>query len=78
MEQLLPKASGEAAEWLMDRKNRRAIPHRMERCHYVPTRNPDADDGLWKLGGKRQTVYTRVGLSLSEQLAAARKLATVR
>jgi hypothetical protein len=27
---------------------------------------------------KRQTVYTRVGLNLSEQMAATRKLATVR
>jgi hypothetical protein len=66
-----------AAEWLMDRKNRRAIPHRMERCHYVPSRNPDAEDTV-KLGGKRQTVYTKEGLSPSEQLAAARKLATGR
>ena len=70
--------SGEAAEWLMDRKNRRAIPHRMERCNYTPVRNPGADDGLWKLAGKRQTVYARVRLSLSEQMAAARKLATER
>jgi hypothetical protein len=78
LEQLLTKASGEAAEWLMDRKNRRAIPHRMERCNYTPVRNPGADDGLWKLGGKRQTVYARVRLSLSEQMAAARKLAIER
>jgi hypothetical protein len=74
LEQLLTKASGEAAEWLMDRKNRRAIPHRMERCNYTPVRNPNADDGLWKLRDKRQAVYAKVGLSLREQMTAARKL----
>jgi hypothetical protein len=64
----------EAAEWLMERKNRRAIPHRMERCGYVPVRNPDADDGRWKLQGKRQVVYAESGLSLRDQIAAARRL----
>ena len=31
--QLIEKAvGGDAGDWLMDRRNRRAIPHRMERC----------------------------------------------
>jgi hypothetical protein len=63
LEHLLAKASGEAAEWLMNRKNRRAIPHQMERCNYTPVRNPDAGDALWKLRDKRQAVYAKVGLS---------------
>ena len=60
----------EAAEWLLERKNRRAIPHRMERCGYAAVRNPNADDGLWKLQGRRQVVYARTDLSLGAQLAA--------
>ena len=69
--QLIERATGsEAAEWLMDRRNRRAIPHRMERCGYVPVRNPNADDGLWKLQGRRQVVYARTDLSPGAQLAA--------
>jgi hypothetical protein len=44
-------ASGDFAFWLGDRKNRRNIPHRLESCGYVPVRNPDAKDGLWKIGG---------------------------
>jgi hypothetical protein len=36
-------------DWLTDRKNRRAIPHRLEKCGYVPVHNPTADDGLWKI-----------------------------
>jgi hypothetical protein len=63
-----------AADWLMERKNRRAIPHRMERCDYVPVRNPDAGDGLWKLKDRRQVIYAKARLSLRDQLAAARRL----
>jgi hypothetical protein len=69
-------ATSEAADWLLDRKNRRAIPHRMERCGYVPVRNPDAGDGLWKVEGKRQTVYAKAILAPREQMAAARRVGT--
>jgi hypothetical protein len=72
--QLIEQAVGrDAADWLLDRTNRRAIPHRMERCGYVPVRNPDADDGLWKVEGKRQTVYAKANLTPREQMAAARR-----
>ena len=73
LSQLIERAVGnEAADWLMDRRTRRAIPHRMERCGYVPVRNPDADDGLWKVEGKRQVIYAKAHLTLREQMAAAR------
>jgi hypothetical protein len=68
------EATGDFGEWIKDRKNRRAIPHRLEKCGYVPVRNDLADDGLWKLNGKRQVIYARGTLSLSAQLKAARKL----
>jgi hypothetical protein len=61
-------------EWLKDRRNRRAIPHRMERAGYVSIRNNDAQDGLWKINGRRQVIYARAELSPAEQLAAARTL----
>lgn len=67
-------ATGDFEEWLRDRKNRRVIPHRMERCNYVPVRNDDADDGLWKISGRRQVVYAKANLSLRDRIAAARKL----
>jgi Family of unknown function (DUF5906) len=73
--QLIDGAMGtEAADWLTDRRNRRAIPHRMERCGYAPVRNPDAGDGRWKLQDKRQVVYAKARLSLRDQIAAARRL----
>jgi hypothetical protein len=38
-------------------------------------RNDAADDGLFKVGGKRQVIYARSTLTLSERLKAARALA---
>ena len=58
------------ADWLRDRKNRRVIPHRLEKCGYVPVRNPGSDDGLWKISGRRQAVYAQAKLSLRDQIAA--------
>jgi hypothetical protein len=72
---LTVKAKGETLDWLMDRRNRRAMPHRMERCGYVPVRNPyAASDGLWKINGARQVVYARATLSPQDQMRAAQKL----
>ena len=62
------------ANELTDRKNRRSIPHKLERIGYAPVRNPDADDGLFKVGGKRQAIYAINSLSVSEQIKAARSV----
>jgi hypothetical protein len=72
--QLITKASGGIAEWLMERKNWRTLPHRLERRGYVAVRNPDRDDGLWIVEGVRQVIYAKTTLSLAEQLRAAREL----
>src|SRR5262249_61965294 len=64
----------ELRAWLNDRKNRRLIPGRLEKVGYHPVRNPDADDGLWKIAYKRQAVYGRAGLSQQELIAAIREL----
>ena len=60
---LIAAATGDIAEWLMDRKNRRALPHRLERCGYVSVQNPDAKDGMWKSKGERLVIYAKVGLT---------------
>ena len=67
-------ADGSFQEWLLDRKNRRAIPHRFERCGYVPVRN-DVNEGLWIISGRRQVIYARSELSLADQIRAAKRLA---
>lgn len=74
MSDVIRLARPDFSEWLKDRKNRRIIPHRFEACGYVPVRNPDAESGLWRIGGERQVIYGRTQLSLSEQIRAAREL----
>jgi hypothetical protein len=64
------RSDSELSYWLRDRRNRRAIPHRLERCEYVSVRNPDAADGVWKIDGVRHVVYAKVTLTPAEQLAA--------
>jgi len=69
--------SSEFGDWIADRKNRRSVPHRMERCGYVPVRNDDRQDGLWKINGKSQVIYVKKTLPGRDRLAAARRLAEV-
>jgi hypothetical protein len=74
--QVQTRAAGtDFGNWLSDRRNRRQIPYRFERCGYVPIRNDAADDRLWNMGGKRQAIYVKSTLSVRDRLAAARKLA---
>ena len=73
LEQLASSASEEFSAWLMDRKNRRQIPHRMEQCGYVAVRNPTAESGLWRVRGVRQTVYTKQELSIKDRIVAAQR-----
>jgi Family of unknown function (DUF5906) len=61
-------------DWITDRKNRRIIPHRLEKCGYVPVRNDYASDGLWKLSGRRQAIYAKSTLSIADRLRAAKTL----
>jgi Family of unknown function (DUF5906) len=58
------------AEWLRDRKNARRIPHRFEECGYLAVRNPNSDDGRWKVSGKRHTIYANAALPLRDRLDA--------
>ena len=75
VKQLVIMATGAIAEWLSERKSRRALPHRLERCGYVSVRNPDAKDGYWKIGDRRHPVYARRDLPSEDRLKAARRLA---
>jgi hypothetical protein len=64
------KAAGKEIEgWLKDRKNRRLIPHRLEKYGYAPVRNDFAKDGLWKIG-TRQVRQERI----TERIRAANEL----
>jgi Bifunctional DNA primase/polymerase, N-terminal/Primase C terminal 2 (PriCT-2)/Family of unknown function (DUF5906) len=56
-----------AVEWLDDRRNRRAIPHKMEAIGYLPVRNTSAKDGLWVINKRRQVVYAKRDLTIADQ-----------
>ena len=73
--QIANAATGDFEAWIRERKNRRVIPYRFERCGYVPVRNDTRDDGLWVINKVRQAIYVRKGLSISASIAAARRLA---
>ena len=75
VKQLIAAATGAVAEWLSERRSRRALPHRLERCGYVAVKNPDAKDGAWKMQGVRQWIYGRAELPSERRITAARKLA---
>jgi hypothetical protein len=62
------------AEWLRDRRNRRAIPYRFEDCGYVAVSNPHDSEGRWKVKGIRHTIYGKASLTVHDQIMATRKL----
>jgi hypothetical protein len=67
-------ADGDFEEWIRDRRNRRVIPHRLEKCGYVPVRNDAADSGLWVINGKRQVIYAKAALPIRDRIQAAQEL----
>jgi hypothetical protein len=69
------QASGDFFLWINDRKNRRQIPYRLEKCGYVAVRNEAAKDGLWKIHDARQTVYAKNTMSITDRFKAASRLA---
>jgi hypothetical protein len=69
---LLAAPSGAALDWLLDRKRQRALPYRLERAGYVSCRDPDSDQGLWRINGRRLRLYVKTSLPPNEWLAAAR------
>jgi hypothetical protein len=67
-----PECGVGLATFFNDLKNRRAVPHRLERAGYiaVPNRKGPADR-LWRVNGVRQVIYVRLDLTPAEQQAAA-------
>lgn len=72
--QLFSRADEEMRLWLKDRKNRKNIGRRLFDVGYKPFRNPDREDGLWRVADKAQVVYCRQDISEREKFVAARRL----
>ena len=70
---IIAHATDDFGVWLRDRKNRRVIPHRLEKCGYAPVRYEGAD-GLWPINGKRQAIYAKSTLSVRDRYRAATDL----
>jgi hypothetical protein len=60
--------------WIDDRRNRRSIPHRFDKCGYVPVRNEARKEGNWIVLNKRQVIYAKKELSLRARYEAAEAL----
>lgn len=75
LKQIIGRAAGtEIWGWLVERKNRRSIGHRLEKIRYERLDHPTADQGLWKIAGERQVVYGRMDVPIPERFRAANGL----
>ena len=63
----------ELSNWLAETRNRRVVPYRLKTVGYVPVYNPDAKDGLFKVRGRRVSIYAKEPLSVVDQLKAVTK-----
>jgi hypothetical protein len=84
LDMLVGAADYSFGTFLSDRKNRRIIPHRLEKIGYVPVANPDNKQRLWVVPDpltkhtKQQMIYARNELPLVAQLAAVRALISLK
>jgi hypothetical protein len=74
VKQLIAVAPGNTAEWLMDPKSRRSIPHRLERCGYTSVNNEEAKDGYWRVANTRQRIFAKQELPADARRAAVSRL----
>jgi hypothetical protein len=65
-----PLVDGNFRVWLEDPRNRRQIPHRLESAGYVAVAS-EAQDRLWVINKKRQTIYARKEFSIRDRGIAA-------
>lgn len=63
------------SDWLLDRRNSRQIPHRLETAGYVAVRSPHAKDGLWVVNKRRCVIYAKAALPMAVRHEVARLLA---
>jgi hypothetical protein len=49
----------------------------LAKCGYVPVRNDATRDGLWVVQGRRQALYGKSSLPLTERLAAAKSMCSM-
>jgi hypothetical protein len=68
----------EFAAWMRDRKNSRAVRHKLTEAGFIIVRSDSAADGLWRVNGRRCAIYVRREMTTRDGLAAARELSGCR
>lgn len=76
LEMLRSKAPADLQSFLTQAATRRAVGHRLSALGYVPMANPDAKNGLWRIGGEKVIAYVKRSLTPAAALAAIRALTT--
>lgn len=76
LEMLRSKAPVDLQSFLTQATTRRAVGHRLSALGYVPMANPDAKNGLWRIGGEKAVAYVKRSLTPAAALAAIRALTT--
>ena len=69
LDELSAKAPG--LEWLRDSTKLKATLHRLTDCQYVAVDNPAAKDGLWRIKGRRQTIYVHLDVASDQRVNVA-------
>jgi hypothetical protein len=65
IEDIARECEPDFATWLQDRKNSKAVSHRMSDCGYAPIRNPDAKDGLWAIKNPMRVELIKYQMEIS-------------
>jgi hypothetical protein len=74
LDMLISRAPSGLEDWLRDRKNRRAIPHRLEQCGYVPVRNDAAESGLFVIIARAITTADGFDGTLTSEISRSSHL----
>jgi hypothetical protein len=61
-------------EWLRDTNKRKFASYRLSDCQYIAVRNPDAKDKLWKINGRRKTIFVHQDVPPHQRIDAVTEL----
>jgi hypothetical protein len=75
IERLIASAGSDLSEFLRERKNRKAVSHKIIEAGYEQVRTPTADDGLWRVNGARKAIYAQTSLPVPDRFKAAQQVA---
>jgi Primase C terminal 2 (PriCT-2)/Bifunctional DNA primase/polymerase, N-terminal/Family of unknown function (DUF5906) len=75
IDRLIASAGSDLGLFLKDRKNRKAVAHRIGAAGYSVVRNDQAKSGLWVVDSVRKAIYALTSLSVPQRFKAAQQVA---